>query len=266
MNKIKLFLISVLLSIIMCFPSYAAWNNDPGTMCTSTNSWKEGNVTVVQIDGYHGQACDGTWKNYMSFALMAYDAKYEPPSSYYLDGYKNFGMSNPYILQGGSIANAYPIGYVTTNGKQADAFIKGYQPAPTGSIILGTKYTPASYNRRVIMPGDATRAKPYTSMTVTGCWYANQHFSFQFRFTDLHPAITRIQIGYVVNNSWHFMIDENPADQICIINHNGVLQHDASNHWWYCSSCLLNYGTAPHTSNTWRYDVNNLLGHELYLL
>lgn len=66
--------ISCVFSLATCFTSFAAWNADPGTFCTSTNSWKEGNVTVVQVDGYHGQACDGTWQNYMSFALIAYDA------------------------------------------------------------------------------------------------------------------------------------------------------------------------------------------------
>ena len=265
MNKIKLFLISVLLSIIMCFPSYA------GKTVTSSSSWKEGNVTVVQINGYHGQALN-PWKNYMSFGLLAYDAQGRVTGTY-LQDYRNIGANSNYYTYLGFNSNGYDtrlrsvnshaFGYITTNGTNRDQ--KFTITDRTGSnMILGTVYSIDQQGDRFVSSGvrpntpkNTVFAKPYTNLTVTGQWSANQSYSFQFRFTDLHPAINRIQIAYAVNNGYHTMWDTDPLEWVCI-NHNGVLQHDAWNHWWHCSSCGQNYGTAPHASNTWRYDANNL--------
>ena len=257
----------------MCFPSMA------GNITTS----QSGNITTFRLTGNAPQGSEGpTFENRPHCLNVAFFMPNERFDGGYVWSFTSATCATTTTLYAASgtatkPCNSAPGVQLRPRKPGLDTTVnvtKTYKPSDSyGPEFVIGEDTGLRWSSGQINPGRRYKEKPYTTCQATGTWYANGNYDITLTVTDLNPKLTKIGIA---KSRWQYQWNSHPAGwdghflgdyvEYSCINHNGVLQHDAWNHWWHCSSCLLNYGTAPHSSNTWRYDVNNLLGHELYLL
>lgn len=233
MNKLKLFLISVLLSIIMCFPAVA------GNITTS----QSGNITTVRLTGTAPRGSEG----------HTYDARERGLNVAFFLPQERFDGGYVWSFASNTCATTTTMYSSGPQSKPCNSAL-GVQLRPRkpglNATVDGTKtYKPNSSNGPELMIGEGTglrwssgqirpgrryREKPYTTCKVTGIWAADGNRDITLIVTDLNPKLTKIGIA---KSRWLYQCGSNTAGrdgyylgdyvEYSCTNHNGVLQKDS---------------------------------------
>lgn len=197
MNKLKLFLISVLLSIIMCFPAVA------GNITTS----RSGNTTTVHLTGTAPRGSEGP----------TYDAR-------------EHCLNVAFFLPQERFDGVYVWSFASnTCATTTTMYSSGPQSKPCNSA-LGVQLRPRKPGLNATVDGTE---KPYTTCKATGIWATDGNYDVTLIVTDLNPKLTKIGIA---KSRWLYQCGSNPAGwdghflgdyvEYSCINRNGVLQND----------------------------------------
>lgn len=233
MNKLKLFLISVLLSIIMCLPAVA------GNITTS----QSGNITTVRLTGTAPRGSESPTYDAREHCL---NVSFFLPQERFDGGYVWSFASNTCA----TTTTMYSSGSQSKPCNSASGVQLRPRKSGLNATVDGTKtYKPNSSNGPELMIGEDTglrwssgqirhgrryREKPYTTCKATGIWATDGNYDVTLIVTDLNPKLTKIGIA---KSRWQYQWGSNPAGwdghflgdyvEYSCINHNGVLQKDS---------------------------------------